>query len=238
MKLDILAFAAHPDDVELTMAGTLLLQIKKGRKVGIIDLTQGELGTRGNAVIRIAEAAKASEIMGVSVRENLGMKDGFVTNNEDSRMRVISMIRHYRPEVIFCNSVSDRHPDHGHASKLVCDAAFLSGLPKLRSGLNGAEQTAWKVRAVYHYIQDRYLEPDFIVDVSEVWEQRMATVHAFASQFYNPDSGEPDTPISSKAFLDFLEARARDFARPLNVEFAEGFQVERTPGVPDPFELG
>jgi bacillithiol biosynthesis deacetylase BshB1 len=237
MKLDILAFAAHPDDVELTMAGTLLLQIQKGRKVGIVDLTQGELGTRGNAELRLKEASKAADLLGIAVRENLGMKDGFISNDEPSRIQIIRMIRKYQPEIIFCNSVADRHPDHGHAAKLVSDATFLSGLSKIQTEMAGEVQHEWRAKALYHYIQDRYLEPDFLVDVSAVWEQRMQAVFAYASQFYDPGSSEPVTPISSREFLAFLEARARDFARPLGVEFAEGFQVQRTIGVNDPFQL-
>lgn len=237
MKLDVLAIGAHPDDVELTVSGTVILMVKQGRKVGILDLTRGELGTRGSAEIRDQEAADAAKIMGLAARVNLGMRDGFITNDEASRMKIIQVIRRFRPEIILCNSVSDRHPDHGAASKLVSDSVFLAGLHKLSTHDNGSVQESWKARAVYHFIQDRYLKPDFTVDVTEVWNERMEALRAFKSQFYNPASNEPESAISSKAFLDFIEARAREFGRPTGVPFAEGYQVERTMGIRDLFDL-
>ncbi|MFM9027971.1 MAG: bacillithiol biosynthesis deacetylase BshB1 [Bacteroidota bacterium] len=237
MKLDVLAIGAHPDDVELTCSGTVILMVKKGRKVGIVDLTRGELGTRGSAEIRDQEAADATKIMGLSARVNLGMRDGFISNDESSRLKVVQVIRRYQPDIVLCNSFSDRHPDHGVASKLVSDAVFLSGLHKLLTHDDGNRQSAWKVRSVYHYIQDRYLKPDFTIDVSSVWNERMEALKAFKSQFYNPESQEPESAISSKAFLDFIEARAREFGRPTGVPLAEAFQVERTPGVRDLFDL-
>ncbi|MFM9051107.1 MAG: bacillithiol biosynthesis deacetylase BshB1 [Bacteroidota bacterium] len=237
MKLDVLAIGAHPDDVELTCSGTVILMVKKGRKVGIVDLTRGELGTRGSVEIRDQEAADATKIMGLSARVNLGMRDGFISNDESSRLKVVQVIRRYQPDIVLCNSFSDRHPDHGVAAKLVSDAVFLSGLHKLLTHDDGNRQSAWKVRSVYHYIQDRYLKPDFTIDVSSVWNERMEALKAFKSQFYNPESQEPESAISSEAFLDFIEARAREFGRPTGVPLAEAFQVERTPGVRDLFDL-
>lgn len=237
LKLDILAFAAHPDDVELTCAGTILQEIKRGRSVGIVDLTGGELGTRGNKDLRATEAAAASKVLGISVRENLGMKDGFFQNDEENQRSVIRMIRKYRPEIILCNTPSDRHPDHGKASSLVSTAVFLARLPKVITRLDEVEQSAWQTRAVYHYIQDRYHRPDFVIDVTDVWEKRMESVRCYSSQFYNPDSTEPETPISSKLFWEFLEARAREFGKSIGVKYGEGFLVERIPGVKDLFQL-
>ncbi|MFM7216955.1 MAG: bacillithiol biosynthesis deacetylase BshB1, partial [Bacteroidota bacterium] len=202
-----------------------------------VDFTRGELGTRGTPEIRDKEAAAAGKIVGLSVRENLGMRDGFIQNDEQSRMAVVRAIRRYQPEIVLCNSMSDRHPDHAYASKLVSDSVFLAGLHKLLTDDDGARQSPWKARAVYHYIQDRYLKPDFTVDVTSVWNKRMDALKAFSSQFYNPESQEPESAISSLAFLEFIEARAREFGRPTGIAFAEGFQVERTIGVRDLFDL-
>ena len=237
MKLDLLAFAAHPDDVELSCAGTLIKHCEAGYKTGVIDLTKGELGTRGNAEIRAQEAANASRIMGLSVRENLNLPDGFFEVNESSKMAVVRMIRKYRPEIIIANAVYDRHPDHGRASKIVSDACFLSGLVKVITSENGKEQEAWRPKAVYHYIQDRMMKPDFIVDISDVMEKRSAAIYAFSSQFYNPASNEPETAISSKQFLDSLTGRALEMGRTIGTAFGEGFVAERTPGIIDIFKL-
>jgi bacillithiol biosynthesis deacetylase BshB1 len=235
-KLDILAFGAHPDDVELTCSGTILLHTKAGSKVGIVDLSRGELGTRGNEELRKEEAAKASSILGLTLRENLNLPDGFIRNDRESRMAVVAMIRKCRPEIILCNAINDRHPDHAVAAALVSDSVFLSGLIKVQTeDEKGVRQKAWKPRAVYHYIQDRYIKPDFLIDVSSVWEERMQSVYAFSSQFYNPDSDEPETPISSRDFIDFLNSRAREFGRPAGISYAEGFTVERTPLLKDLF---
>ena len=231
MKLDVLAFSAHPDDVELSCSGTLLLLLNEGKKVGMVDLTKGELGTRGTPEIREQEALDASKILGASVRENLGMADGFFQNDSAHQMQVIQAIRKYQPEIILCNAISDRHPDHGRAASLVSQCIFLAGLAKIETLENGKEQVPWKTRVIYHYIQDRYLKPDFVIDVTSVWEKRMETVMAFRSQFYNPDSKEPETAISTKEFLDFLASRAREFGRQIGVQYAEGFTVERIPGV-------
>src|SRR5688572_2995966 len=237
MKLDLLAFAAHPDDVELSCAGTLIKHSDAGYKTGVIDLTKGELGTRGNAELRAQEAANAAKIMGLSVRENLDMPDGFFEVNEPNKMAVVRMIRKYRPEIIIVNAIYDRHPDHGRASKIVSDAWFLSGLIKVITTVDGKEQDAWRPKAVYHYIQDRMMKPDFIVDISEVMDKRSAAIHAFSSQFYNPSSTEPETAISSKQFLESLTGRALEMGRTIGTAFGEGFVAERTPGVSDIFKL-
>lgn len=237
MKLDMLAFASHPDDVELSCAGTIIKHIAAGYKTGIIDLTRGELGTRGTAAIREQEANKASEIMGIHVRENLDLKDGFFEVNEESKMKVIRMIRKYRPEIIIANAINDRHPDHGKGSKLVSDACFLSGLIKVVTMEDGKLQEAWRPRAVYHYIQDRNMRPDFIVDVSKFMDKRMEAIMAFSSQFFNPDSNEPETAISSKIFLEGLKARALEYGRLIGTDYGEGFIAERVPGIDDIFGL-
>ncbi len=227
MKLDILAFGAHPDDVELGCSGTIAKEISLGKKVGIIDLTRGELGTRGTVEIRNTEAAKAAEILGVTVRENLDMRDGFFVNDEKHQLKVIEMIRKYQPEVVLCNAIDDRHIDHGKGSKLVSDACFLSGLTKIETQLNGQIQEAWRPKLVYHYIQWKNIEPDFVVDISDFMAQKVEAVQAYSSQFYDPNSKEPVTPIASKNFLESIQYRAKDLGRLVGVEFAEGFTVER-----------
>jgi len=232
MKLDILAFAAHPDDVELSASGTLLKHIDKGYKVGIVDLTRGELGSRGSADIRDNESADAAEFMKLSARENLGFKDGFFAIDEHHLLEVVSAIRKYQPEIVLCNAISDRHPDHGRGSELVSRACFLSGLIRVDTG-----QEAWRPRAVYHYIQDHYHKPDLVVDISDYMEKKIEVVQCFKSQFYDPASDAPETPISSLAFLEFLRARAREMGRPSGYEFGEGFTVERFIGVDDLFNL-
>ena len=227
MKLDILAFGAHPDDVELGCSATLAKEVSLGKKVGIIDLTRGELGTRGSVAIRNSEAAMAAEILGVQVRENLDMRDGFFVNDESHQLRVIEMIRKYQPEMVLCNAIADRHIDHGKGSQLVSDACFLSGLTKIETYHNGQKQAAWRPKVVYHYIQWQSIAPDFVVDVSAFMDVKMKAVQAYASQFYDPNSTEPVTPIASKNFLDSIEYRAMDLGRLVGVAFAEGFTVER-----------
>ena len=227
MKLDILAFGAHPDDVELGCSGTIAKEVSLGKKVGIIDLTRGELGTRGSVEIRNSESAKASEILGVSVRENLDMRDGFFINDEAHQLKIIQMLRKYRPEIVLCNAIADRHIDHGKGSKLVSDACFLSGLVKIETELNGEKQQAWRPKVVYHYIQWQNIEPDFVVDISGFLDQKMESVLAYGSQFYDPNSNEPVTPITSKTFLDSVKYRAEDLGRLVGVEYAEGFTTER-----------
>ena len=227
MKLDILAFGAHPDDVELGCSGTIAKEISLGKKVGIIDLTRGELGTRGSVATRNEESAKASEILGVVARENLDMRDGFFVNDEAHQLKVIEMIRKYRPDVVLCNAIADRHIDHGKGSKLVSDACFLSGLRQIKTELNGTIQEAWRPKVVYHYIQWQNIEPDFVVDISDFIDKKMESVLAYGSQFYDPKSNEPITPITSKNFLDSVKYRAQDLGRLVGVEYAEGFTTER-----------
>ena len=227
MKLDILAFGAHPDDVELGCSGTIAKEVSLGKKVGIIDLTRGELGTRGSVEIRNSESAKASEILGVVVRENLDMRDGFFVNDEAHQMKVIEMIRKYQPEIVLCNAITDRHIDHGKGSKLVSDACFLSGLRQIKTELDGEAQEAWRPKVVYHYIQWQNIEPNFVVDISEFMDKKMDSVLAYGSQFYDPNSKEPVSPITSKNFLDSVKYRAQDLGRLVGVEYAEGFTTER-----------
>ena len=226
-KLDILAFGAHPDDVELGCSGTLAKEISLGKKVGIIDLTRGELGTRGSAEIRDKEAATAAKILGVSVRENLQFRDGFFVNDEKHQLEIIKIIRKYKPEIVLCNAIHDRHIDHGKGSKLVSDACFLSGLTKIETELNNEKQATWRPKVVYHYIQWQNIEPDFVVDVSDFMDKKMEAVLAYGSQFYIPNSNEPATPITSKNFLDSITYRAQDLGRLVGVDFAEGFTTER-----------
>lgn len=227
MKLDILAFGAHPDDVELGCSGTLAKEISLGKKVGIIDLTRGELGTRGSVEIRNQEAEAAAKILGVAVRENLDMRDGFFVNDEAHQLKIIKMLRKYRPEIVICNAIDDRHIDHGKGSQLVSDACFLSGLIKIETAIDGIEQEAWRPKLVYHYIQWKNIKPDFVVDISGFNEKRVASILSYSSQFYNSNSDEPETPIASKNFLESLNYRPKDFGRLIGTDYAEGFTVER-----------
>lgn len=235
MKIDILAFAAHPDDVELAAAGTLLAHIALGKKVGIIDLTRGELGTRGSAEIRDEEATESSKILGIHARENLRMRDGFFVKDEESLLKVITIIRKYQPEIVLCNSEFDRHVDHGRAADLVHEACFLSGLCKIVTQQDGKPQEAWRPKSTYHYIQDYYTKPDVIFDITPYFNQKNEAIKAFKSQFFNPASNinEPETPISSADFWAFLEGRARQLGRLINVTYAEGFTVKRPVGSKD-----
>lgn len=237
MKVDILAFGAHPDDVELGAAGTLAKEISLGKTVGIIDLTQGELGTRGSAEIRLQEAAKAKEVLGAKVRENLKFHDGFFLNDEAHQRAIIQKIRQYQPEIVLCNAIDDRHIDHGKGSKLVSDACFLSGLRRIETSFEGKAQTAWRPKVVYHYIQWKNLTPDFVVDISGFMDTKVAAVLAYSSQFYDSNSNEPTTPISDKNFLDSVTYRARDLGRLIGTDFAEGFICERVPAVENLFNL-
>ena len=227
MKLDILAIGAHPDDVELGCGATVAKEISLGKKVGILDLTRGELGTRGNAIIRSKEAQNAAEILGVEVRENLGFSDGFFVNDREHQLKIIEIIRKYRPEVVLCNAIDDRHIDHPKGSKLVSDACFLSGLRKIETFMEGIPQEAWRPKQVYHYIQWKNLEPDFVVDVSGFLETKLAAVNAYSSQFFDPKSKEPSSPISSKNFIESVKYRAQDLGRLVGVDCAEGFNSER-----------
>jgi bacillithiol biosynthesis deacetylase BshB1 len=227
MKLDILAFGAHPDDVELGCSGTIAKEISLGKKVGIIDLTLGELGTRGSVEIRNSETAIASKILDISVRENLDMRDGFFVNDEFHQLKIIQMIRKYQPDIVLCNAIQDRHIDHSKGSKLVSDACFLSGLRKIETVFDGKNQQAWRPKVVYHYIQWENIRPDFVVDITGFLDKKTASILAYNSQFYSEKSDEPITPITTKNFLESIHYRTRDFGRLVGVEHAEGFTVER-----------
>lgn len=227
MKIDILAFGAHPDDVELGCGGTIAKEIALGKKVGIIDLTRGELGTRGSVQIRNQESANSAKILGVSIRENLDMRDGFFVNDELHQLEIIKMLRKYRPDIVLCNAIDDRHIDHGKGSQLVSDACFLSGLIKIETEYNGKKQEVWRPKLVYHYIQWKNIVPDFVVDISAYNDKRIEAILAYSSQFYNPDSNEPETLIASKNFLESLNYRVQDLGRLIGTDYAEGFTVER-----------
>lgn len=227
MKLDILAFGAHPDDVELGCSGTIAKEISLGKKVGIIDLTRGELGTRGSVEIRNNESETAAKILGISIRENLDMRDGFFLNDESHQLRIIEIIRKYKPEIVLCNAIDDRHIDHAKGSKLVSDACFLSGLVKIETSIDGIQQAAWRPKLVYHYIQWKNIEPDFVVDITGFIDIKEASILAYGSQFYNPNSEEPETPIATKNFLESIHNRSRELGRLIGTEYAEGFTVER-----------
>jgi N-acetylglucosamine malate deacetylase 1 len=232
MKLDILAIGSHPDDVELGCSGTLISEIKRGKKVGIIDLTQGELGTRGTIETRYQEAADSAKIMGVAVRENLKMRDGFFRNDEAHQMQLIQIIRKYQPEIVIGNILEDRHPDHGRAGWLIYDACFFSGLRQIKTlDVNGGEQEKWRPKMLLHYIQDRFYEPDIIIDVSDVWEQRMEAVKAFRTQFLPDGSNDPQTYISSPEFMEALTARARSLGKRIGVKYGEGFVSKKNIGL-------
>jgi bacillithiol biosynthesis deacetylase BshB1 len=237
MKLDILAIGVHPDDVDMTCAGTLLKHMAAGKKCGILDLTRGELGTRGSGELRLKEAAAAAKILGVSIRENLGMADGFFKNDKEHQLRIISVLRKYQPEIVLCNAISDRHPDHGRASQLTSEACFYSGLRRIETKHDGLVQPAWRPKAVYHYIQDRSIKPDLVVDVTEFVEKKMEAIKAFSSQFYDPNSKEPESPITTKNLFDILLGKMAILGREAGYDYAEGFTVERTPGVKDLFDL-
>lgn len=229
MKLDILAIGAHPDDVELSCAGTLIMEKLKGKKVGIIDLTRGELGTRGTAEIRAKEAAAAAKIMDVDIRINLNMADGFFQNDEKHQKILIQAIRTYQPEIVLANALSDRHPDHGRAAKLIADSCFLSGLSKIHP--LGKEKGAWRPKYVFHYMQDRYLTPSFIYDISDVFEKKIEAIKAYSSQFYNENSKEPQTYISTPQFLQSLIDRHTTLGKMIGVQYAEGFISEKIIGI-------
>ena len=237
MKLDILAIGVHPDDVELSCSGTLLKQISLGYQCGILDLTSGELGTRGSGDLRLVEATNAAKILGVVVRDNLKMADGFFKNDSQHQLEIIKKIRQYQPEIILCNAISDRHPDHGRAAQLVAEACFYSGLRRIETTIHSRDQAAWRPKAVYHYIQDRQLKPDFVIDVSNFVDKKMEAIKAFKSQFYDPASNEPESPITVKNFFDLVKSKMTVFGRDAGFEYAEGFTVERTIGINDIFTI-
>lgn len=234
MKLDILALGAHPDDVEMSCSGTLLAAVAIGKKIGVIDFTRGELGTRGTPATRAAEAAAASELLHLSARENLGLPDGFFRNEREHQLPLIAALRRYQPDVVLCNAIRDRHPDHGRAAQLAVDACFLSGLRMIETlGDDGQPQAPWRPRHVYHYIQDQQITADFVVDITPHWDGKWASINAYGTQFFSADAdpAAPQTYLSNQTFHRFMEARAREFGHLIGVEFGEGFTVERTLGV-------
>lgn len=233
MKLNLLAFGAHPDDVELSSAGTILNQIALGRTAGIIDLTQGELGTRGNVAVRKSEAASAAHILGLSVRENLQMADGFFMNDAAHQLKVIGILRKYQPDIVLCNAIEDRHPDHSRAAELVETSCFLSGLTKIETWAEDVLQHPWRPNVILHYIQDRYIHPDVVIDISDFWEKKMESIKAHSSQFYDPNSNEPETYIASKGFFEMIETRAREIGRANGFKYAEGFTCKKIVGIKD-----
>lgn len=237
MKLDILVFAVHPDDAELGCSGTILKEIAAGRRVGIVDLTRGELGTRGTAETRDQETIESSKILGLHARENLGMKDGFFKNDEEHQLKVIQMIRKYTPEIVLCNALHDRHPDHGRASALVSDAFFLSGLPKIKTELDGVTQLSFRPRLLLQYIQDYYIKPDVLVDITDFFDKKMECIHAFKTQFFNTEGDGQETYISSPNFLKVVEARSREFGKSINATYAEGFTSKKLLGVDNLMDL-
>ncbi|WP_031425752.1 bacillithiol biosynthesis deacetylase BshB1 [Flavimarina sp. Hel_I_48] len=237
MKLDILAIGAHPDDVELSCAATLVKEVANGKKVGVLDLTRGELGTRGSAELRDEEAAEAAKIMGLSVRENLGLADGFFSNDRETQIRIIEMLRKYQPEIVLCNAIRDRHIDHGRGSTLVSHACFLSGLLKIETQMDGKSQEKWRPKHVYHYIQWENITPDFVVDVTGFMDKKKEAVLAYKSQFFDEKNQEGNTPISSINFKESVDYRARDLGRLIGTEYGEGFTAERFPAVNSIFDL-
>jgi bacillithiol biosynthesis deacetylase BshB1 len=238
LKLDILVLAVHPDDAELGCSGTILKHIALGKNVGIVDLTRGELGTRGSAEIRDKEAAAAAEILGLAVRENLAIPDGFFENTKQYQLKIIEAIRKFQPEIIITNAYHDRHPDHGRACNLVSDAAFLSGLRKIETSLNGQAQAPWRANLLLHFIQDMYIQPDIVIDITEHWDKKLESIFAYQSQFHNPEwEQEPQTYISSPEFIAVVESRAREFGKAIQVKYAEGFTSRKILGVDSLFDL-
>ncbi len=231
MKLDILAFGAHPDDVELSCAGMLLAEKAHGKNTGIIDLTEGELGSRGSVETRYLESAKAAQILGLTVRENLQLKDGFFQSDIDTQMKVVRVIRKYRPEIVFCNAPEDRHPDHGRAAQLVADACFLSGLLKIVTTDEHGEQAHWRPKYVMHYIQDRFIEPDFLYDISPFFEAKMEAIKSYSTQFFNPSQEGPETYISKPEFLESINGRNKLLGKRIGVAYAEGFITKKIIGI-------
>lgn len=238
-KLDILVLPSHPDDAELYCAGTIAKHLSIGKKVGVADLTLGELGTRGTVEIRREEAANATEILKLTIRENVGLADGFFRNDQQHQQEVIRVLRKYQPEIIITNAITDRHPDHARAAELVQEAAFYAGLRKIKTvSEDGAEQEAWRPKLVLNFIQDTYIKPDILIDITPYWLQKVASIKAYKSQFHNPDwADEPQTYISSPEFMEVAEARAREFGRAIQVKYAEGFTSKRLMGVNNLFDL-
>lgn len=237
MKLDILVLAAHPDDAELGCGGTIAKHVASGYKVGVVDLTKGELGTRGTPEIRADEAAAAAKVLGLTVRDNLGLKDGFFENSRQDQLEVIKAIRKYKPEIVLANAVYDRHPDHGRGAALSHESCFLAGLSKIETVYGQERQEPWRPRHIFHFIQSQFLKPDFIVDVSEFWEKKIEALAAFKSQFFDPSSNEPQTYISDPAFLRMIESRAVEFGHTIGARYGEGFTVRKNIGVKSLFDI-
>src|SRR5258706_8693154 len=237
MKLDILVLAAHPDDAEISCGGTIAKHIAFGKKVGVVDLTPGELGTRGTPDIRRQEAAESSKILGLSIRGTLGLRDGFFKNSEEEQKKLLTSIRKYQPEIVLTNAIHDRHPDHGRASDLVYESCFLSGLAKVETSDDGKPQLPWRPKAVYHFVQSQYIKPDFIVDVSGFWEKKLESLRAYKSQFYDPQSKEPETFISNPGFIKLIEARGHEMGYAIGAKYGEGFTVRNLIGVDNLFHL-
>lgn len=237
MKLDILVFAAHPDDAELGCSGTIAAHVAKGHKVGIVDFTKGEMGTRGTPELRVKEAEEAGRILGLSARENMGFQDVYYKDDEAHQLELIKMIRKYRPEIVLANAIRDRHPDHGKGGSLATNACFMSGLRKIETELDGVAQEAWRPKFVYHYIQNNYIEPDFVMDITPFWDTKVKSILAFQSQFHDPNSKEPESYISTPDFLPFIEARSREMGHKIMKTYGEGFTVEKMIGTDDLFDL-
>jgi len=237
MKLDILVFAAHPDDAELGCSGTIAAHVAKGHKVGIVDFTKGEMGTRGTPELRVKEAEEAGRILGLSARENMGFQDVYYKDDEAHQLELIKMIRKYKPEIVLANAIRDRHPDHGKGGSLATNACFMSGLRKIETELNGESQEAWRPKFVYHYIQNNYIEPDFVMDITPFWDTKVKSILAFHSQFHDPNSKEPESFISTPDFLPFIEARSREMGHKIMKTYGEGFTVEKMIGTDDLFDL-
>ena len=237
MKLDILVLASHPDDAEISCGGTIAKHVALGYKVGVVDLTRGELGTRGTVTSRDAEAVEASRILGLSVRENLNLRDGFFEVSGKDQLEVIKAIRKYQPDIVLANAIRDRHPDHGRGAELVFSSSFLAGLTKVETSLGEEKQIPWRPKTFFHFIQSDFIEPDFIVDVGEFWETKMAAIKAFKSQFYDPSSQEPETYISSPSFLKKLEARGVELGHAIGSAYGEGFTTRRYTGIKNLFDL-
>ena len=237
-KVDILAIGVHPDDVELCASGTLLRHVAQGKTFGLLDLSRGELGTRGTGELRLQEAAEAARILGATFRTNLDIPDGLFTHSPENWLKIVRVIRACRPEIVLCNAPEDRHPDHGRSARLELDACFYAGLEKIETlDEDGQKQAKWRPKAVYHYIQDINLQPDFVVDITPYFQGKMDSILAYRSQFYDPGNKAPDTPISGKDFLDYIEAKAKVYGRTIGATYAEGFIHTRTPGVNDLFDL-
>lgn len=237
MKLDILVFAAHPDDAELGCSGTIAAHVAKGHKVGIVDFTKGEMGTRGTPELRVEEAEEAGRILGLSARENMGFQDVYYKDDEAHQLELIKMIRKYKPEIVLANAIRDRHPDHGKGGSLATNACFMSGLRKIETELDGVAQEAWRPKFVYHYIQNNYIEPDFVMDITPFWDTKVKSILAFQSQFHDPNSKEPESFISTPDFLPFIEARSREMGHKIMKTYGEGFTVEKMIGTDDLFDL-